>query len=88
MEWAANMVNCEVSYTMNRFVHLSVHPSSHIRHNSYMFWHYCAIIRKIQCFQVILNTSKTVRCNLIYAAFHATCTGESSCSSHILVFGV
>ena len=34
-------------------------PNSHIHHNSCVFWHsYCAIIRAIQCFQLMFNTFK------------------------------
>lgn len=45
---------------------------------------YCAIIREIQRSQFILNTTKMVRCNVIYAAFHTTRTCGSSCVRHVV----
>lgn len=35
----------------------------------------------IECFQLILNASEVVRCNLIYAAFPATRICECSCGN-------
>ena len=67
------------------FVHSVMCPSSHTHHNSCVFRHsYCAIFR-VYCFQLILNTSKIISCNSIYAAFHSTRTYKNSCSSRVLL---
>ena len=76
----------EVSYTVNQLLCTRLYPNSHIHHN-YAFRHYYfAIVRKIQCFQLILNTHKMVCYNVIYLAFNVTRTCECFCSRQVLVF--
>ena len=76
-------------YNELTFVHLAMSPNSHTHHNFDMCRHYyCAIMKEIQCFQLILNTFKMVCYDVIYAAFHVTHTCESYHNSRVLVFVV
>jgi hypothetical protein len=70
----------EVNYTMNQLLHTWLCAPVHTSITTpTRFGTYCDIIRESQHFQSILNTSKMIHYNVIYAEFHMTRSCESSC---------